>query len=386
MPKALEQDVKDKVKQLWLSSETRKNIAAECGIGAGSVTNIAKEWKMNLESSDYESMRELGVQLKKEGLNFAELGAIYRFHNYIKKLGDDFCQIESFIANIANSQDPQKLIDTADEIAQLSPSESISLDRMGDHIKQQQEEKHTLEEEVEKAREILKQTNVDIQTVKEYKRLEDELNKSGLSISDPHNLVSILKKFKKMRYDPRAIVTEISCVRSLKQHEKQLENSCKMLKLRASRYKEIIPLCEQLLPLGIGFTELTAFHAAVMKKSDSENLPMSTAAYHVIEDIENYNKLGGMKEQLIKVGNQLFLINDILGRKNNAINAVMKLQAYGVTDNEILNFHEFMNRTENVARISHIPFDTLRFNSYDLNLTNNRSNFGAPKFYANSLH
>jgi hypothetical protein len=61
MPPALEQDVKDKVKQLWLSGETRSNIAAECGIGAGSVTNIVNEWKKDLESSDYESMRELTV-------------------------------------------------------------------------------------------------------------------------------------------------------------------------------------------------------------------------------------------------------------------------------------------------------------------------------------
>ena len=60
-----------------------------------------------------------------------------------------------------------------------------------------------------------------------------------------------------------------------------------MLETRASRYKELIPLCEQLVPLGIGFFEIAAFHAAVMKRSNSENLPMETAAYRVMEDIEN---------------------------------------------------------------------------------------------------
>ena len=86
-----------------------------------------------------------------------------------------------------------------------------------------------------------------------------------------------------------------------------------------------------------------------------------------------------MKEQLIKVSNQLFLLNEILLRKNAAINAMMKLQAYGVTNNEILNFHEFMIRAylENAASISRLPFDTT--NSYDLNLTNIKSNFCAPK-------
>lgn len=332
------------MKKLWLSGETRKDIAVQCGIGAGSVTNIVKEWTKDLKSSHYESIRDLAVELKKEGLTFVELASMYRRNNYIKKLDASEEQIESFISNISNSQDPQKLIDTANQIAQLSASESIPLDKVAVHIKRKQEEKQKLEKEIEKAREILKRTNVGIQTVKEYKRLGEELNKHGLSMSETDNLVSILKKFKKMRFDPRNIVMEIFCVRSLRQQKKQLKNDCKMMESRASRYKEIIPLCEQLLPLGIGFGELASFHAAVMKRSGTENLPMSTAAYRVMEDIENYNKFSGMKEQLFKVGNQLFLVNVILGHKSVAINTIMKLQAYGVTDYEILNYHEFLNR------------------------------------------
>jgi hypothetical protein len=129
-----------------------------------------------------------------------------------------------------------------------------------------------------------------------------------------------------MRYNPQEIVTEFYCVRSFRQREQQLKNSCKMLESHTSRYKEIIPLCEQLLLLGIGFTELAAFHPAVMKKSGTENRLISTAAYCVIEDIENYIKLGGMREQVFKVWNQLFIIDQILWRKNAAINAMMKLR------------------------------------------------------------
>ncbi len=221
----------------------------------------------------------------REGITFNDLAPV-RLNNYIKKLGVDFGHIESFISNIANSQDPQQFIDTANKIVQLSASESIPLDKIEDHINGQLEEKEKVEKEVEKSREILKQTNINIQTVKEYKRLEDELQKGGLSMSDLDNLVSILKKFKKMRFDPCKIVTEICCVRSLRQREEQLKNSCKILEMRASKYKEIIPLCEQPLPLGIGFAELSAVHAAIMKKSYTENLPISTAAYRVMEDIE----------------------------------------------------------------------------------------------------
>ena len=43
MPPALDQSVKDRVRTLWFSGETRKKIAKECEIGAGSVTNIISE-------------------------------------------------------------------------------------------------------------------------------------------------------------------------------------------------------------------------------------------------------------------------------------------------------------------------------------------------------
>jgi hypothetical protein len=166
------------------------------------------------------------------------------------------------------------------------------------------------------------------------------MNYRTVSMESPRILVSVLQTSKRWEYDPQisSIVSGLARIKSVRQTERRLKVNYEILKSRTTRYKEIIPLCEQLLLLGIGFSELAAFHAAVMKRSGTENLPMSTAAYHVVEDIENYIKLYGMKEQLIKVGNQLFLVNEILGRKNNAINAMMKLQAYGVTDDEILTF------------------------------------------------
>jgi len=72
------------VRKLWFSGEIRKNIAAKCEIAAGSVTNIISELKNGLEDSDLEWIRELAVQLKKEGTTLAEFASIYRRHNFIK--------------------------------------------------------------------------------------------------------------------------------------------------------------------------------------------------------------------------------------------------------------------------------------------------------------
>ena len=173
--------------------------------------------------------------------------------------------------------------------------------------------------------------------------MEEDLKKYGLSMESPHSLVSVLHTIDETGRDPKTILSELARLKSVRQAEMRLKKNCKMWELRAARYKEIIPLCEQIVRFGIGFPELAALHAAVLKKADLENLPMTTAAYSVMEDIEKYNKLGGMNEQLIKMGIQLCVIEGILGRKNTAINAMMKLQSLGVTDNEIFNFHEFLN-------------------------------------------
>lgn len=86
----------------------------------------------------------------------------------------------------------------------------------------------------------------------------------------------------------------------------------------------------------IVFPELLGFHAAITKMADLENLSMGTAACRVMEDIENYNRLERLKKQLNDISMQIFMMNQISARQNYAVNALLKLQLYGITENQIL--------------------------------------------------
>jgi hypothetical protein len=97
------------------------------------------------------------------------LASSVRLNNYVQVLGANQEQIESFIANLANFSEPEKLIDVANQIAQISMSESIPLDMLADHIKRQQDEKQRLEKEIEEAGSLLQSKNIDIQTINEYR-------------------------------------------------------------------------------------------------------------------------------------------------------------------------------------------------------------------------
>jgi hypothetical protein len=132
------------------------------------------------------------VQSRKQDITLSDLGSSLRLYNYIKKLRVNQDQIESFIANLADSPEPGRLIDVANRVAHLSISELIPLEKLEGHLKQKEEEKQTLEEEIKQRRAISQSTDVEIQTINEYKKLRAELSKHHLSSEDPNKLVTVL--------------------------------------------------------------------------------------------------------------------------------------------------------------------------------------------------
>ena len=122
-----------------------------------------------------------------------------------------------------------------------------------------------------------------------------------------------------------------------------------MWELRAARYKEIIPLCEQIVRFGIGFPEMAALHAAIIKKADLENLPYGEAAYALMKEIDTSEKVSDAKKQLIDAQKQLYetvmqinMVKQILARQNDAVIALAKLQFYGVKEDQILKMCRFI--------------------------------------------
>src|SRR5207244_4791288 len=142
---------------------------------------------------------------------------------------------------------------------------------------------------------------IKLKRIKEYRQLKEELNKRGLSIEDPERLLTILKSIKQMNYDPNQIIAEFSRIKSVRQTEKRLRANRQIFESRMARCQEVLPMSEQIVRLGIGVPELLALHTAVLKKADTDNLSRDRAAYRVIEEIRDYNNLGGMKKQLSDV-------------------------------------------------------------------------------------
>jgi hypothetical protein len=162
MPAAIDPVIRKQVVKQWLSGDSRDRIAAYNGIGAGTVSNIIDEWKKRVEDSEYESIRELSVFCKRQGISLNTLVSCIRLNNYIQSLGANANEsaLESLIANLANyhDRDPAKLIEAA---AQISES-GVPLEKLEEHVKALMAEKETLHREIDEGRAILKGVDDDV--------------------------------------------------------------------------------------------------------------------------------------------------------------------------------------------------------------------------------
>ena|SRR5918994_4233358 len=86
--------------RLWVEGESRKVIALISGVNEGTVSNIIAEWRQKLGDGDVEAIRELGINMKRIGIDAVQCAEGLRTSNTMKKLGVNGNQFKSFINNV----------------------------------------------------------------------------------------------------------------------------------------------------------------------------------------------------------------------------------------------------------------------------------------------
>jgi hypothetical protein len=187
MPAAIDPIIKQRVIAQYLQGVSRDAIAADNNIGTGTVSNIIDDWKKGVQDSDYESIRELSVFCKKQGITLNALTSCIRLNNYIQSLGANESTLELLIVNMANypDRDPAKLIEAA---AQISES-GIPLEKLDGHVKTLMAEKETLQREIDEKRAILDGVDEDVESrtklLEECAQMKAEMRRYGIGFEDP---------------------------------------------------------------------------------------------------------------------------------------------------------------------------------------------------------
>ena len=107
-------------------------------------------------------------------------------------------------------------------------------------------------------------------------------------------------------------------------------------------YKEIVPLAKKIVAMNIGINELLVFDLAVNKIAKQYNLPPSVAASRLLNEIRDYDKIGGMKREISRLSQQLIVVDGICTNRNKAMRAVLNLQSRGITQDRILYLNNIL--------------------------------------------
>src|SRR5574342_843739 len=87
MPRYIPPDEKLSVIGDWLDGETREDIAIKHNIGSGTVYNYVHEWSNSIGIEKAAVLRELSIQLKKNGLTVNDCAKGFRTVMIFKKYG-----------------------------------------------------------------------------------------------------------------------------------------------------------------------------------------------------------------------------------------------------------------------------------------------------------
>ena len=137
MPAAIDESIKRKVIQQWITGESRDKIAEDNNIGAGTVSSIISNYNVGLGALDFDSIRQLALEIRKQQLNWSDLGSHFRLFNFFIESGAAEDKIESFIDNISSSNlPPEKAVEYVNQLFAVSREQSIPLDQVTGYIKQ----------------------------------------------------------------------------------------------------------------------------------------------------------------------------------------------------------------------------------------------------------
>jgi hypothetical protein len=85
MPSLTDEQTRRNVVREWILGFRRDQIAEQNNIGAGTVSSIVANYKVSLAELDFDSIRQLAVEARQHGWNFADLASHIRLYNYFIK-------------------------------------------------------------------------------------------------------------------------------------------------------------------------------------------------------------------------------------------------------------------------------------------------------------
>jgi CheY-like chemotaxis protein len=199
-----------------------------------------------------------------------------------------------------------------------------------------------IKKKIDEADAVLQRKNVTLEAINEYLKLNEELEKHGLSTQDIDKLLNLLLNAREYQFDAKKIVGKLRGIQRLEKKEKQLRGRCEIFTKQAAKYKSILPLVEEISALQIGVEELIAFKIGINQAAKHYDLSPLASTLRLIDDIKKYNKIDGLKKQLSSLYMQKYTVDQVCFSQNKSMMAMLNLQSRGTTEEQIISLSNIL--------------------------------------------
>src|SRR5919107_5454389 len=227
------ENIRQTVIRLWLEGNSRKEIALISGVSEGTVSNIIAEWRQKIGDRDAEALRELGINMKRIGIDAVQCAEGFRILSTMKKLGINENQFKSFINEVYEycfqrlGLTPEDIASNLKELVKLS--KDIPLAKIPEYIEKKKKEIIKLKEYIQTLKEKIETSEMETSLaedlrdaaleneritsaeVREYSNLKAELRRYGLDIhKDIPKFVQVIHGIKRYEYDVDKVLSDYS--------------------------------------------------------------------------------------------------------------------------------------------------------------------------------
>jgi hypothetical protein len=300
----ISEHIQRKIIRLWLEGKSRKDIALTCDVSEGTVSNVIADWKQTLGEGDADTLRELGINLKRSGIDAAQCAQGHRTSMILRKMGVNEDDFESFISKLyercikISGLTADKIGSYLEDLVEFSDEDDdnggniLKLSEISYYIEQKKNEKRKLKEDIQNlqkqkkiseeeaalyANELrdaaLENEKTTVTELRESSNFKAELNRCGLSssiVDDPRKLVRVIYGIKQRRYDVDKVLSEYSDiefmqvkrdmlstqVRTLEDKIVDLQSQYSFLESQVNLHSQRLYVYDELNAIGLGLNKL----------------------------------------------------------------------------------------------------------------------------------
>ena len=313
-------DIRRKIIRLRLEGKSRKDIALLCNVSEGTVSNVLDDWKQKLGEVDADTLRELGSNLKRTGLDAAQCAQGHRIFMILRNMGVNEEAFESFISKLyercmkVSGLTVDQIGSYLEDLVEFSEKDDnngnpIKLSEIPQYIEQWKNEKRTLKEEIQSLKnekkvseeeaslahelrdEALKDEKVTVAELREYSIFKRELEKYGLSpVDHTRKLIRVIYGIKQRNeYDVAKVLSEYSDIefmqekrdilssqiKALEDKIVYLQGQCSFLESQVNKHSQRLYVYDELESMGLGLRELKIILNAIKEiAAENNNIPL----------------------------------------------------------------------------------------------------------------